>query len=763
MSEELNQGAYSRQLVAIMFTDIEGYTALMQRDESKAVALRNRHRAVFDSTTSRFNGKVLQYYGDGTLSTFSSAIDAVRCAIEMQLAFREDPEIPVRVGIHTGDIIVAEDDVIGDGVNVASRIESLASAGSVLISEKVYDEIKNQQGIESRSLGEFELKNVDRPIEVFAIANAGLEIPERVREDKLKPGAEHPGDRQKRKRLLPSLFFFLIIVSGSVMYMTGLFNGSTGTTDQVSSIAVFPFKTIGGDPEGQYFAEGVREEILNHLTRIEDLNVKSRTVVDRFQDEGSTTEEILSELNVTHYLEGSARKEGNRVRITVQFIDANTDEHLWAENYDREYANIWETQSEIARKVADELKVEITPEVEEIIDKIPTNSPEAWDDFLKSAYYLREYVGMLNDEQFGPKLQEMGLKMYNSIQASIRHDPQFGLGYAFLAYILKDVNPDSTWIYVNKAIQLDPTLSTPYYVRAEHHAYIRNDSIAAVNDFRQAISNGPHMPLPYWHFAIFHRNNGNKPEALRFSFEAIVRQPEPWLLAQMLHAVGWDYMELGDYTKAEYYMDKALVYDPDNLMFLLRKAHLFRVSSQFEKLSSLNTWISEISPTDRGLQEAATYHLLTGDYQGSVENFERYFSDSSRINAHCQGHMYAYALQQLNRDGEAQEWYRIMLDAVKSQPHETPNYELAKIHSASGQADSAMYHLQRSLDENELLLSGLWDFARIDPLFHDIRDLPEFQLILENARKVITENRQQIRKLEREGEIPENLEDFGLL
>ncbi|MCB0805328.1 MAG: helix-turn-helix domain-containing protein, partial [Bacteroidales bacterium] len=171
--------AFTHQLAAIMFTDIEGYTALMQKDEHQAVAFRNRHRKIFNAAIEKYNGKILQYYGDGTLSTFSSAIDAVKCGIEMQLDFLQEPELPVRIGIHSGDIIFTHDDIIGDGVNVASRIESLAVSGSVFISEKVFDEIKNQPGIKTVSMGRFDLKNIDKPIEVYAIAKKGLTVPEK--------------------------------------------------------------------------------------------------------------------------------------------------------------------------------------------------------------------------------------------------------------------------------------------------------------------------------------------------------------------------------------------------------------------------------------------------------------------------------------------------------------------------------------------------------------------------------------------------------
>jgi len=185
----------SRQLAAIMFTDIKGYTALMQRDEARAIKARNKHRKVFNSTTEKYKGQIFQYYGDGTLSIFNSAIDAVQCGIEMQLGFQEDPAIPVRIGIHTGDIFFDEEEIIGDSVNVASRIESLAVPGSVFISGKVYDEIKNQTSIKATWLKSVQLKNVRRPIEVYAIANEGLVVPQA---EEVKGKTEPAPDQKKQ-------------------------------------------------------------------------------------------------------------------------------------------------------------------------------------------------------------------------------------------------------------------------------------------------------------------------------------------------------------------------------------------------------------------------------------------------------------------------------------------------------------------------------------------------------------------------------------
>ena len=205
----------TRQLAAIMFTDIEGYTALMQQNEEHAIKARDKHRRIFNSTTEKHNGRVLQYYGDGTLSIFDSAIDAVKCGIEMQLGFQKDPAIPVRIGIHTGDITFSDEEIIGDGVNVASRIESLAVPGSVFISEKVYDEIKNQESIQTSMLKTFKLKNVAKPIEVYAISNVGLIVPKP--EDikgKTEPDPVSPSEKHKqRKSRIPKVALLAIIIT----------------------------------------------------------------------------------------------------------------------------------------------------------------------------------------------------------------------------------------------------------------------------------------------------------------------------------------------------------------------------------------------------------------------------------------------------------------------------------------------------------------------------------------------------------------------
>jgi len=181
-----------RQLAAIMFSDMTGYTALMQQNEQLAKQKRGRLKEVLETSVARFNGKILQYYGDGALSIFNSAVDGVNCSVQIQQSLQQEPKVDLRIGIHTGDISMEEDTIFGDGVNLASRIESLAVPGSIFISEKVYDDIKNQENLTAREMGYFEFKNVIKPVRIFAIDKNGLVVPNR---SDLKGKTKQPANR----------------------------------------------------------------------------------------------------------------------------------------------------------------------------------------------------------------------------------------------------------------------------------------------------------------------------------------------------------------------------------------------------------------------------------------------------------------------------------------------------------------------------------------------------------------------------------------
>ncbi|HYG01877.1 MAG TPA: adenylate/guanylate cyclase domain-containing protein [Chryseosolibacter sp.] len=302
-----------RQLVAIMFTDIVGYSALMQEDEAKATKLRARHRAAFRGLHALYGGEIIQYYGDGTLSVFKSAVNAALCAIEIQRRLQQGEPVPLRIGLHLGDIVFDATEVYGDAVNFASRIESLGTASSILLSAKLNDELKSHASISTKSLGHYELKNIADGAEVFAICNEGIAVPQ---------PCEMNG-KQKASR---------------------------------QTIAVLPFVNMSGDTQNEYFADGITEEIIGTLSMIDNLQVTSRATSFVYKNEVLPLKEIAKALNVSAILQGSIRRSNDTVRITAQLINADGDFLCWSESWNRKFEDALDIQEEISLRIAEKLK-----------------------------------------------------------------------------------------------------------------------------------------------------------------------------------------------------------------------------------------------------------------------------------------------------------------------------------------------------------------------------------------------------------------------
>lgn len=334
-----------RQLAAIMFTDMEGYTALMQKNEQAAIERRARHREVFEKAMTDHGGKIIQYYGDGTLSIFSSAIHAVNAGLEMQLMFRKEPKVPLRIGIHIGDISMDDSGVYGDGVNIASRIESTAVPGSVFISDRVFDEIKNQPQVNIISMGLFELKNVLRPVEIFAIVNEGLPVPAR---------ADMKGK----------------------------------TSEAKNRLAVLPFVNMSNDADNEYFSDGIAEELTNSLAKIDGLQLTCRTSAFSFKGKNQDVREIGKVLNVSKVLAGTVRKSGNRVRINAELVSTADGYQLWSETFDRNLNDIFELQDEIAGIIANRMREQLVSKAAESSE--PSQNIAAYELYLKGLFFFNK-------------------------------------------------------------------------------------------------------------------------------------------------------------------------------------------------------------------------------------------------------------------------------------------------------------------------------------------------------------------------------------
>ncbi|MGI0079276.1 MAG: adenylate/guanylate cyclase domain-containing protein, partial [Nitrososphaerales archaeon] len=307
-----------RRLAAIMFTDIVGYTTLTQNNEPLALKLLERHRDLIRPALSRYGGREVKTIGDAFLVEFGSALQATECAFEIQKILHEYNEsasdkISLKIGIHVGDVIHTQGDVYGDAVNIASRIEPLAKGGGVCISGQVYDQVRNKILYQTTKLETGPLKNISLPTDVYR-----LDLPwER-------------GDVPDNIAL-PS-----------------------------NRIAVLPFVNISPDPNDEFFADGLTEELITNLSLVKGLKIIARTSVMNYKKKEKNISVIGKELGVGTVVEGSVRKAANRIRVTVQVIDANTEEHLWASNYDRSLDDIFAVQSDIASRVSEAIPSNIS-------------------------------------------------------------------------------------------------------------------------------------------------------------------------------------------------------------------------------------------------------------------------------------------------------------------------------------------------------------------------------------------------------------------
>jgi adenylate cyclase len=336
----MSEQAPRRRLAAILAADVVGYSRMMQADEAGTLAaLKARYQDILLPLVTKYHGRVVKLMGDGVLIEYASAVDAVACAIELQGAMlaanadlEDDRQIVLRTGINLGDVIVEGSDLYGDGVNIAARLESLAEPGSIFISQTIFSQVRGKTHMGFQDLGERNLKNMPEPVHVYRVTGKPM-----VPVTAIKSGVDKP------------------------------------------SIAVLPFTNMSGDPEQEYFSDGITEDIITALSRISSLLVVARTSTFSYKGQSSDVKRIAKELGVRYVMEGSVRRAGERLRVTAQLIDATTGHHLWAERFDRSAADIFEIQDEITRNVAASTETQIVFAEGEAAKSRPPNDLRAWD------------------------------------------------------------------------------------------------------------------------------------------------------------------------------------------------------------------------------------------------------------------------------------------------------------------------------------------------------------------------------------------------
>ncbi|TNE58477.1 MAG: helix-turn-helix domain-containing protein [Bacteroidetes bacterium] len=758
---EARPSGQTHRLVAIMFTDIQGYTALMQQDEEKALQYRSRHREVFNAITEKYHGKILQYYGDGTLSIFQSAIDAVHCGIELQQAFQLQPKLPVRVGVHSGDIIITEEDIIGDGVNVASRVESLAAAGSVFISEKVYDEVKNQPGIRTVSMGSFAFKNVLKPLEVFAISNSGLVVPERGQlTGKLQQPAGSTGDRRpgKNRALLRWLLpVMLLLVAGYLLVRTGVFNTlslkpvSAGREGGEKSIAVLPFINDSNDSSNVYIINGLMESILDHLQRLDGLRVISRTSVERYRNTGKTIPEIAEELDVRYFVEGSGQKIGDQLVLSIQLIEASSDRHLWSEQFNRETSDIFGLQREVAKKIADKIQVIITPETAAQLEKVPTDNLEAYEAFLKGRECFNH--GLEDRTSFS-----RAIPYY---EQAIALDPEFARAYAGLAiaYYLLDYDQaekhyaDQINRYADKAMLYDPRSPQCLVAKALFYLYT-GAYTSALPHLEKALEYSPNSPLVINILADFYtRFVPNTEKYLEYALRGIridIASHDSTTASFIYLHVSNALIQSGFQAESERFINRSLAYDPNNLYSAYVKA--FILYTKHRDLATTRAQLLEAYQRDTTrldiLQELGKISYFMRDYPAAYRYYKRFADARTTLGLDIypeENAKIAAVMRQMGKPAEAERYIQAFQIYTENDQSIYQPLNRAMLAAYEGDPERAVEQVRQfSKAENYHYWTVL--FLELDPLMDSVKKLPGFQKSMRVIEKKFRERQDALRE-----------------
>lgn len=622
-----------------MFTDMAGYTALMQQDEKEAKKLRDLHRKALEEETEKSGGQVLQYYGDGSLSIYSSSLEAVECAIAIQSRIKD--KVNLRIGIHIGDIVKDEDGAIyGNGVNVASRIESMAVPGGVLVSGKLHDDIKNHTIISTKKLGVFELKNVAEPVEIFAIANDTLSVP-------------------------------------SVKDMKG-----KGNIKQ-RSIAVLPFTNMSTDPENEYFSDGISEEILNALVKVEDLKVTARTSSFAFKGENIDIREIGKILNVENILEGSVRKSGNKVRITAQLISTVDGYHIWSDTFDRGLEDIFAVQDEISKIITAQLRIKLSLDShKQTLVEQPINNIEAYNLYLKGRYFWNKW---------SPENVKSAIAHFHE---AIKLEPAYVAAYASLAgcYIFLAVsgisNPNDAYPkafeYADKALALDE--NNPDSLQA----------IAMVN-------------------FLF---NKERDKAVKIFDKVLELNPKH---ADAHHFYSMLLCVIGDLKKALEEIEASLQVDPLSLITIVHLADVYLYMGRFdEAMVEIDRVLGMDSSFRMATEKKAWIYYYMDEYDLALATFKKYQSQTGSELKGLAGLGYMYA-----KTGHPEKAEELLLRIDKREKLEEGvvlEMDRAVIYLGLNNMDKVFYHIEEALKQN---VGGF--YVASDPLWLSLKKDPRFE------------------------------------
>jgi adenylate cyclase len=550
------EDSLTRKLTAILLVDVVGYSRLMEKDELDTLSRLKEHRQqLINPSIEAHHGRIVKLMGDGALVEFASVVEAVACAHEIQTGMlkrnRNVPEgkqIEVRIGINLGDVIVEGKDIHGDGVNIAARLEAMASPGGICISGMVFDALGNKLPLSYEALGEQTVKNIANPVRVYRAH--------------IQPGTNdiQPDTVNKKKtgNRLTAMIITVIVLAITISLLVYFKNYATTQEVKPStaptilqtdrpSIAVLPFSNLSGETEQEYFSDGITNDIITDLSQLSNLLVIASNSVFVYKNLPVKVQQVATELGVSHVLEGSVQKSGQRVRINAQLIDATSGHHLWAERFDRDLVDIFSLQDEVSKKIVSALAIELTSDEQRRLDNSSEADPEAYDLLLKGLEKFRRFTGDNN------------IEAQNYFLRAIEIDPDFARAYADVA-LSYAIGIQFGWLeptpelftlaleYGNKALALDDTIGQVHFALSMIYL-VNKQHDKAIEASERSVSLNPNYADGYAQWALALSYAGKPDEVLIKLPIATKINPKPAFFYTWIE--GHAHMLLGHEEQAE--------------------------------------------------------------------------------------------------------------------------------------------------------------------------------------------------------------------
>jgi TolB-like protein/class 3 adenylate cyclase len=709
----LDSEGETRKLAAIMFTDVKDFSKKMGENEIAAMEILKVHDHIMRDVVAKYGGVVIKSLGDSLMVDFPSAVNAVRCAIEAQERFwkyntnkPEFEKIQIRIGIHLGDVINLGNDIYGDGVNIAARIEAITEPNRICVSAEIYNQVKNKMPVRAYNMGVIDLKNIAEPVEVYQLlldsipelsepsesaqhilTHGQLEtISSQEQEEARRVEAARQRfteGRSKRKRVL---LYSAVAVTGLVIFIVAFFflrPSGSGTAESVRSIAVLPLKNISGDTQQDYFVDGLHEELITDLAKIKALRVISRTSTIQYKGTQKSMPAIARELDVDALIEGSVLRVGDQIRITTQLIHGPTDKHLWAKSYDRDVRNVLSLLSEVAQAVAGEVEVVLSKGEREVLANRRPVSVEAHGLYLKGRYEFNK----LTRDGFDNAIAYF--------EESVAVDSNFGAAYAAMgmastvvaALMWKPVDQciPQAKVAIAKALALDDGLGEAHAALGTIKLFFDWDWLAAEREIKRALELEPN--------------------------DATTR-----------HAYA-DYLAImGDVNASLNQMVIARRYDPLSAVARVTLCGHLLYAQQYDScIAECRRWL-EVNPETRTIRSfLASAFWCKGLYgEWLAESRKVAAGDEEYIQALDRGY------QASGSKGAVREAARVLAARHLKNPASGRMLSIAGLYSRAGVKDSAFVWLEAAFRER---LPGLLHVP-IEPVYDNIRSDPRYKALL---------------------------------